>query len=137
MCSEFWNGWFDKWGARHETRPAKYMVGGIDEMLSKGMSFSLYITTWRNVVWSLCWCSKPPMPLVSFDKVKLTNHTNLRHFMTETVHSRDIKTFEEMDMGWNSAFYSIRLPEILTPSLLMINEPHDFAQVFINGKYIG
>lgn len=31
-------------GARHETRPAKYMVGGIDEMLSKGMSFSLYIT---------------------------------------------------------------------------------------------
>ncbi|MBR6892938.1 MAG: beta-galactosidase, partial [Bacteroidaceae bacterium] len=22
MCSEFWSGWFDKWGARHETRPA-------------------------------------------------------------------------------------------------------------------
>ena len=20
MCSEFWSGWFDKWGARHETR---------------------------------------------------------------------------------------------------------------------
>ena len=76
------------------------------------------------------------MPLVSFDKVKLTNHTNLRHFVTETVDSRDIKTFEEMDMGWSSAFYSIRLPEILTPSLLMINEPHDFAQVFINGKYL-
>ena len=26
MCSEFWSGWFDKWGARHETRPAKAMV---------------------------------------------------------------------------------------------------------------
>lgn len=26
MCSEFWSGWFDKWGARHETRPAKDMV---------------------------------------------------------------------------------------------------------------
>ncbi len=44
MCSEFWSGWFDKWGARHETRPAKNMVEGIDEMLSKGISFSLYMT---------------------------------------------------------------------------------------------
>ena len=35
MCSEFWSGWFDKWGARHETRPAKDMVAGIDEMLSR------------------------------------------------------------------------------------------------------
>ena len=34
MCSEFWSGWFDKWGARHETRPAEDMVAGIDEMLS-------------------------------------------------------------------------------------------------------
>ncbi len=44
MCSEFWSGWFDKWGARHETRPAKAMVEGMDEMLSKGISFSLYMT---------------------------------------------------------------------------------------------
>lgn len=40
MCSEFWSGWFDKWGARHETRPAKDMVEGMDEMLGKGISFS-------------------------------------------------------------------------------------------------
>jgi len=44
MCSEFWSGWFDKWGAQHETRPAKDMVEGMDEMLSKGISFSLYMT---------------------------------------------------------------------------------------------
>ena len=44
MCSEFWSGWFDKWGARHETRPAKAMVEGIDQMLSRGISFSLYMT---------------------------------------------------------------------------------------------
>ena len=44
MCSEFWSGWFDKWGANHETRPAKDMVEGMDEMLSKGISFSLYMT---------------------------------------------------------------------------------------------
>ena len=44
MCSEFWSGWFDKWGANHETRPAKEMVDGIDEMLAKNISFSLYMT---------------------------------------------------------------------------------------------
>ncbi|MBS7367306.1 MAG: beta-galactosidase [Prevotella sp.] len=44
MCSEFWSGWFDKWGARHETRPAKAMTDGIEEMLRKGISFSLYMT---------------------------------------------------------------------------------------------
>ena len=44
MCSEFWSGWFDKWGANHETRPAEDMIAGIDEMLSKNISFSLYMT---------------------------------------------------------------------------------------------
>ena len=44
MCSEFWSGWFDKWGARHETRPADDMVAGIDTMLNRGVSFSLYMT---------------------------------------------------------------------------------------------
>lgn len=44
MCSEFWSGWFDKWGANHETRPAADMIAGIDEMLSKNISFSLYMT---------------------------------------------------------------------------------------------
>lgn len=44
MCSEYWSGWFDKWGARHETRLAEDMVAGIDEMLSRGISFSLYMT---------------------------------------------------------------------------------------------
>lgn len=44
MCSEFWSGWFDKWGASHETRPADEMIKGIDDMLSRGISFSLYMT---------------------------------------------------------------------------------------------
>ena len=44
MCSEFWSGWFDKWGANHETRPSSEMTSGIGEMLDKGISFSLYMT---------------------------------------------------------------------------------------------
>ena len=44
MCSEFWSGWFDKWGGKHETRSAKDMVSGLREMLEKNISFSLYMT---------------------------------------------------------------------------------------------
>ncbi len=44
MCSEFWSGWFDKWGGRHETRGAEEMVSGLRDMLDRGISFSLYMT---------------------------------------------------------------------------------------------
>ena len=44
MCSEFWSGWFDNWGRKHETRDAKAMVDGLREMLEKNISFSLYMT---------------------------------------------------------------------------------------------
>lgn len=44
MCSEFWSGWFDHWGRKHETRPAGVMVDGIRDMLEDKISFSLYMT---------------------------------------------------------------------------------------------
>ncbi|MFV0586704.1 beta-galactosidase [Bacteroides reticulotermitis] len=44
MCSEFWSGWFDHWGRKHETRPAKDMVQGIKDMMDRNISFSLYMT---------------------------------------------------------------------------------------------
>lgn len=43
MCSEFWSGWFDHWGRKHETRAAKTMVQGIKDMLDRNISFSLYM----------------------------------------------------------------------------------------------
>lgn len=44
MCSEFWSGWFDHWGAKHETRSAAELVKGMKEMLDRNISFSLYMT---------------------------------------------------------------------------------------------
>lgn len=43
MCSEFWSGWFDHWGRKHETRDAKAMVEGMKDMLDRNISFSLYM----------------------------------------------------------------------------------------------
>jgi beta-galactosidase len=44
MCSEYWSGWFDHWGAKHETRSADELVAGMKQMLDRNISFSLYMT---------------------------------------------------------------------------------------------
>ena len=182
MCSEFWSGWFDKWGARHETRPAKDMVEGMDEMLSKGISFSLYMTHggtsfghWAGAnspgfapdvtsydydapineyghatpkFWELRKMMakyndgkklpavpKAPMPIITIPKFELKTFAEL--LLAPGKEDRGaLKTFEEMDMGWGMMLYSTTLPDILTQSVLTA-EMHDFAQVFIDGEYIG
>ena len=184
MCSEFWSGWFDKWGARHETRPAKDMVDGMDEMLSKGISFSLYMTHggtsfghWAGAnspgfapdvtsydydapineygqatpkFWELRTMMqkysdrklpnvpKAPMPIITVPKFELKEFAPLMTAMAGGGKSEKggLKTFEEMDMGWGTMIYSTRLPEI-TSSSVLTGEFHDYAQVFIDGKYIG
>ncbi len=185
MCSEFWSGWFDKWGARHETRPAKDMVDGMDEMLSKGISFSLYMTHggtsfghWAGAnspgfapdvtsydydapinEWGLAtpkfWelrkmmekyngCKKmpavpkAPMPIITIPKFELKEFAPLMYANggLNTDGNTDDLTFEAHNLGWGYAAYYTMLPELPVSSVLTA-EFHDFAQVFIDGKYIG
>ena len=181
MCSEFWSGWFDKWGAQHETRPAKDMVDGMDEMLSKGISFSLYMTHggtsfghWAGAnspgfapdvtsydydapineygqvtpkYWELRTMMqkysdqklpavpKPIAPIITIPRFELTEFVPLLQANGKE-ESGTIRTFEEMDMGWGTMIYTTKLPEIKAKSILTADF-HDFAQVFIDGKYIG
>ena len=184
MCSEFWSGWFDKWGARHETRPAKAMVEGINEMLSKNISFSLYMTHggtsfghWAGAnspgfapdvtsydydapineyghatpkFWELRKTMqkynggkrlpdvpKPAAPIITIPKMTLTEFSPLDLGMSMPTTSYDIKSFEEMDLGWGAMFYATKLPQIEKSSRLSLNEAHDYAQIFINNKLIG
>ena len=183
MCSEFWSGWFDKWGAAHETRPADDMIAGIDEMLSKGISFSLYMThggtNWghwaganspgfapdvtsydydapisesgqitpkylklRKTLAKYMDGEKqaPIPPLIKPIAVKPFSFTEVAPLwenLPEPKADRDIKTMEEYDQGFGSILYRTSLPALSAPALLTVNEPHDYAQIFIDGKYIG
>ena len=183
MCSEFWSGWFDKWGGRHETRDSKDMVAGLQEMLEKNISFSLYMTHggtsfghWAGAnspgfypdvtsydydapineygqatpkYWELREMMakfsdkklpsvpKAPMPIVSFPKIELTEYAPIDRGIENTVTNHDLKTFEDLNMGWGAVKYVTSLPEIKTQSLLTLKDCHDYAQVFINGKFIG
>ena len=183
MCSEFWSGWFDKWGARHETRPAKDMVEGMDEMLSKGISFSLYMTHggtsfghWAGAnspgfqpdvtsydydapinEWGLATpkyfelrkmmskytdgkklpaVPKAPMSLISVPTFQLNEYRPLSNGITGEKESNKPLSFEDMDMGWGTMVYTTTLPEIKAGATLT-GEFHDFAQVYVNGKYVG
>ncbi|MBQ8127410.1 MAG: beta-galactosidase [Prevotella sp.] len=185
MCSEFWSGWFDKWGARHETRPAKDMVEGMDEMLSKGISFSLYMTHggtsfghWAGAnspgfapdvtsydydapineygqatpkYWELRKMMekyndgkkmpavpKAPMPIITVPRFELKEFAPLMYANggLNTDGNQDDLSFEAHNLGWGYAAYYTTLPELPHSSVLTADF-HDFAQVFIDGKYIG
>ena len=197
MCSEFWSGWFDKWGGRHETRGAEAMVDGITQMLDRGISFSLYMThggtNWghwaganspgfapdvtsydydapineagqtTDKYWKLREAMQKysgdwnPMdnkwegtkklsnvpkeyPTIAIPKFELKEFSSILNGIDSNVElpiqKGAIKTFEEMGMGWGSMLYCTNLPEIAEQSILKA-DIHDFAQVFINGKYIG
>ncbi|SEG75707.1 beta-galactosidase [Actinacidiphila yanglinensis] len=43
MVTEFWNGWFDRWGGVHTTRSAAEAAAELDTTLAAGASVSLYM----------------------------------------------------------------------------------------------
>lgn len=181
MCSEFWSGWFDKWGASHETRPADEMIKGIDDMLSRGISFSLYMThggtNWghwaganspgyapdvtsydydapisesgqtTDKYWALRellskYNGKENMAEVpetiipiSIDNFSLTEYAPIT--IDKFVETDTIMTMEEFNQGFGSMVYQTILPEVKEGAVLKVNEAHDFAQIFINGEYMG
>lgn len=183
MCSEYWSGWFDKWGAGHETRPAADMVKGIDDMLSRGISFSLYMThggtNWghwaganspgyapdvtsydydapisesgeatpkyyglRKTLAKYTGGKKlPKVPAtvkpITIDEFELDMVAPLFPNLPEPIKDENIRTMEEYDQGFGSILYRTTLPALAEGTLLTVSDPHDYAQVFVDGRLIG
>lgn len=43
MCTEFWNGWFDRWGGLHVVRDSATAAAELDAVLTAGASVNLYM----------------------------------------------------------------------------------------------
>ncbi|MEU5216876.1 beta-galactosidase [Streptomyces sp. NPDC020807] len=43
MCSEFWIGWFDRWGAAHTARDAADAAAELEKLLAAGASVNIYM----------------------------------------------------------------------------------------------
>lgn len=183
MCSEFWSGWFDHWGRKHETRDAATMVSGIKDMLDRNISFSLYMTHggttfgwWggaNNPAYSaMCssydydapiseagWTTpkyfqlrdllkqylpegetlpEPPAayPVISVPAITDWKVAPLFNNLPQPKQSEDIQPMEMFDQGWGTILYRTTLKEDVK-GILHIDEVHDWAQVFANGKLLG
>ncbi|MDE7032987.1 MAG: beta-galactosidase [Muribaculaceae bacterium] len=182
MCSEFWSGWFDKWGANHETRPASDMIEGIRSMLDRGISFSLYMahggTNWGHWAGANSPGFAPDVTSYDYDApiseagLATPKYHMLRRVMADYSSGKlpkvpasvpavevkpfefseaaplfanlpapktdaSIRTMEEYDQGFGSILYRTELPELADGVILTVSDPHDYAQIFVDGKYTG
>lgn len=184
MCSEFWSGWFDHWGRKHETRDAETMVSGIKDMLDRHISFSLYMTHGGTTFghWgganspaysAMCssydydapiseagWATPKyyklremmmqyadsaqvipdvpaAYPVIETPEFELKEVAPLFDNLPEPKLSEDIKPMEQFDQGWGTILYRTSLPEVKEGTTLLIDEVHDWAQVYADGKLLG
>ena len=184
MCSEFWSGWFDHWGRKHETRDATVMVDGIKDMLDRHISFSLYMahggTTFGH--WgganspaysAMCssydydapiseagWATPKyhklrnlllqyadsgqvipevpeAYPVIEIPEFEVNEVTPLFDNLPKFQESENIQPMEQFDQGWGTILYRTQLPAVAEGTTLLIDEVHDWAQVFADGKLIG
>ena len=184
MCSEFWSGWFDHWGRKHEPRDAETMVSGIKDMLDRHISFSLYMTHGGTTFghWgganspaysAMCssydydapiseagWATPKyyklremlmqyadsaqvipdvpaAYPVIEIPEFALKEVAPLFDNLPEPKLSEDIKPMEQFDQGWGTILYRTSLPEVKEGTTLLIDEVHDWAQVYADGKLLG
>lgn len=182
MCSEYWSGWYDHWGAPHETRPAEPMVAGIDKMLSQDISFSLYmahggtnrghwaganspgyapdVTSYdydapineqgaptykfyelQSVMAKYHEGKVPAMPdtvpVGEIAQFAVTEVAPLFDNLPEPMPYNELKPMEMYGQGFGSILYRTHIPALADTILLTVDEPHDYAQIFIDGKKIG
>lgn len=183
MCSEFWSGWFDHWGRKHETRDAGAMVSGIKDMLDRNISFSLYMahggTTFGH--WgganspaysAMCssydydapiseagWATPKyyklrelliqyadsgqvipdvpaSYPVIQIPEFVVNETAPLFENLPEPHTSKEIEPMEQFNQSWGTILYRTTLPAVADGTVLLIDEVHDWAQVYADGKLL-
>ena len=78
-----------------------------------------------------------PMPIITIPEMKLTEIGSLFNTSGDAIESYDAKPIEQYDMGYGSVLYTTSLPALKASAVLRINEMHDYAIIYINGKQAG
>ena len=125
------------------------MIAGIDEMLSKGISFSLYMThggtNWGHWAGANSPGFAPDVTSYDYDAPisesgRITpKYEKLRATLAKYMDGKkQAKVPDNMyDQGFGSILYRTVLPKVNASATLTVDEAHDYAQIFIDGKYIG
>lgn len=76
-------------------------------------------------------------PVIEIPEFEMKEAAPLFDNLPEPKTSHDIQPMEQFDQGWGSILYRTALPAVKAGTTLLIDEVHDWAQVFIDGKLIG
>lgn len=183
MCGEYWDGWFDHWGAKHETGDTAKQTEELKWMLSQGYSVNLYmfdggtsfgwmngansngtdyqpdVTSYdydvsvgeggelrpkffafRNVIKEVTGETLPePLPpgvAAAFPAVRLTQSRSLWDDLPAAIASQNPLPMEDVDQAYGYILYRTTVNGPLDGKL-KLDELHDYAQIFLNGKLAG
>ena len=76
-------------------------------------------------------------PVIEIPEFELKEVAPLFDNLPEPKLSEDIKPMEQFDQGWGTILYRTSLPEVKEGTTLLIDEVHDWAQVYADGKLLG
>lgn len=76
------------------------------------------------------------LPVIQIPEIVFTEAAPVFDNLPAAKKSVGVKPMEEFDQGWGNILYRTELPPIKEETSLLITEPHDWAQVFIDGELI-
>jgi beta-galactosidase len=183
MSGEYWDGWFDHWGAPHNVTNARQQVRELQWMLSRGYSVNFYMfeggtsfgfmaganygksyepdTTSYDYDAPVDEAGRPtpkffafqnvirrhlhkgdstplpaPIPIIEIPKFKLDDTSSLWANLGQPIRSEQPETMETVGQAYGYILYRAHINGPRQGDL-KINEVHDYAEVFVNGRLAG
>jgi beta-galactosidase len=193
FCMEFWDGWFDHWGEKHQLRPAEdggdAFASEYEKIIARGASCNLYmyhggtnfgftagangnnyvdyapIVTSYDYDCTLSEAGDPTEKFIACQRIlkKYTNNPrirpieksekiapqdgvltqcalltdNIKNLATKSGQSATPPTLEELGENFGFIHYSATLPPFEGKPTLRLIDVNDYAQVWLDGKYLG
>lgn len=186
MCMEFWNGWFDHWGAPHHTRDADDAADVLDQMLKAGASVNFYMFhggtsfgfmnganyseglaptvnsydydaavsesgdltdkyyTYQKVISKYTRIDDSilpaPIPKKAYGQVSLDQHAGLfesLYQLSEPIQRTCPESMEKLGQNYGYILYRSQVSGPRKENHLLIQDLHDRAMVFLDGKFQG
>lgn len=77
------------------------------------------------------------LPVITIPRFRLTEVAPLFDNLPRGIHSDSIRPMEQFDQGWGTILYRTQLPAVARGTVLLLDEVHDWAQVYADGKLLG
>lgn len=77
------------------------------------------------------------IPVGKIAQFRFTEVAPLFDNLPEGVKDNELRTMENYNQGFGSILYRTILPAVSAGTVLTVSDPHDYARVFVDGRFIG